>query len=395
MTPPLVGRALRIAENVTIRKVRRFPLSGEVVVREGDLVKPDTLLGYESAEEKLHLIKLDVSDQRLISVVVRQQGDSVKKGETIALNTYAMGLGLTEYCTPVDGTIVSIDTMTGLVQIREHPAPLKALLPGRIVSVLNSESVVIETQGAYVEGAYGGGMPCGGMLAIVSKSAGAVMNPAEITPQLEGKIAVIGAECRHDHLMAALRARASGVIAGGGDLEALRSFQEFVYSLTREEYEARFGTSRDFRNVWEEDDYTPHLSVVLTEGFGSIEIREGVFDLLRNREGRYAFLDIPGKYSEYGEPPQIIVPLPEGAGDSSRKPETPGLEQGAYCRIESGSRVRLVGGIRLGKTGTVRSAGVTAFTLVTGQSVPAVEILFDDGSVATIPRGNIEAIHQS
>jgi len=378
-----------------IRKVRRFPLSGEVAVHEGDLVKPDTLLGYESAEEKLHLIKLDVSDQKLVSVVVRQQGDTVKKGETIALNTYAMGLGLTEYCTPVDGTIVSIDTMTGLVQIREHPAPLKALLPGRVVSVSSSESIVIETRGAYVEGAYGGGVPCGGMLAIVAKSPGALTNPAEMTSRLEGKIAVIGAECKHEHLMAALRVRASGVIAGGGDLEALRSFQEFVGNLTGEEYEARFGAARDFRNVWEEDEYTPGLSVILTEGFGNIAIRAGVFDLLRSREGCYAFLDIPGKYSEYGEPPQIIIPRPEGAGDSSLEPGAPGLEQGAYCGIESGSRVRLVGGTRLGKTGAVRKAGAAVLTLVTGQSVPAVEILFDDGSVATVPRSNIEAIRQS
>jgi len=366
-----------------------------VIVHEGDRVAPDTLLGYESAEERLHFIKLDASDQRLVSVVVRQQGDSVKKGETIALNTYALGLGLTEYCAPVDGTIVSIDTMTGLVQIREHPSPLKAILPGRVVSVSSTESVVIETQGAYVEGAYGGGRPCGGPLAIVAKSPGALVNPAEITPRLEGKIAVIGAECRHEHLMAALRARASGLIAGGGDLEALRSFLEFAGNLTREEYEARFGTLREVRDVWEEDDYMPGLSVVLTEGFGQLEVRAGVFDLLRDREGSYAFLDIPGKYSEYGEPPQVIIPRPERAGVSPFEQAAPRLEQSAYSRIEVGSRVRLVAGVRLGKTGTVRSANPAALTLVTGQSVPAVEILLDDGCTATVPRSNMEAIQQS
>ncbi|MDP2858015.1 MAG: hypothetical protein Q8P50_08575 [Bacillota bacterium] len=395
MTPPLVGRALRVAQNITIRKTRRFPLSGEALVRVGDQVTPDTVLGLESSEEKLHLMKLDVSDQRLISVVMRQQGDTVKMGETIALNTYAMGLGLTEYCSPVDGVICGIDTRTGLVQIREHPAPLKALLPGRVASVSSNESVVIETQGAYIEGAYGDGQTCGGRIAIVAKSPGSRINPAEITSALEGKIAVIGAECRHEHLMAGLRSRAAGIIAGGGDLDAIQSFFEFAANLTKEEYDARFGSSRDVRTVWEQDDYTPGLGVMLTEGFGQLPVRTVVFELLASLEGLYAFLDIPGKYSEYGEPPQLIIPRAVIAAPASSGPDAPRLEQDAGLRIEAGSRVRFVGGSRLGQTGIVHSAIASRLTLVTGQSVPAVEILFDDGSTATVPRSNVEAIQQS
>jgi len=401
MTPPLVGRALRVAQNVMIRKTRRFSFGGEILVRVGDRVTADTLLGLESSEEKLHLMKLDVSDQRLISVVVRQQGDTVKKGETIALNTYAMGFGLTEYCSPVDGIISAIDTMTGLVQIREHPAPLKALLPGRVVSVSSRESVVIETQGAYIEGAYGDGRACGGRIAIVAKSPGTHINPAEITPGLEGKIAVIGAECRHEHLMAGLRSRVAGIIAGGGDMDALQSFFEFAANLTREEYDARFGGSRDVRTVWEQDDYTPGLGVMLTEGFGQLPVRTGVFELLSSLEGLYAFLDIPGKYSEYGEPPQLIIPRADVEAAPSTGPGAPleqkalRLEQYAGSPIEVGSRVAFVGGARLGQSGVVHSTSAPNLTLVTGQSVPAVEVLLDDGSTATVPRSNIEAIHQS
>jgi hypothetical protein len=392
MTPPaLVCRALRVAENVRIRKTRRFPLRGDILVHVGDQVSPDTLLGIESAEEKLHLIKLDTSDQRLVSVVVRQQGDSVKKGETIALNTYAMGLGLTEYCSPVDGVIAGIDTVTGLVQIREHPAPLKALLPGRVVSVSPGESVVVETEGAYVEGAYGDGRPCGGVVAVLARSPSERVDPAEIVPGLEGRIIVIGADCRHEHLMAALRCRVAGLVSGGGDLGALRSFFEFVSNLTREEYDARFGGSRDIRAVWEEDDYVPGLGVMLTEGFGGLEIRPGVFELLSSLEGLYAFLDIPGKYSEYGETAQLIAPRAPGPS----APSAPPLEQSAQTQIEAGSLVRLVGGARRGQTGAVRDAITRSMTLVTGQCVPAVEVLLDNGSAVIVPRSNVEAIHQS
>jgi hypothetical protein len=382
---------LTVAEGVRIRKVRRFPLSGDVAVKAGDRIRPDTLIGRHSAEERLQVLRIEAADQKIQGVLVRQPGDEVKKGEAIALSTFAMGLGLTEYCSPVDGFIVTIDTVTGTVVIREHPEPLKSLLPGVVSEILWNEAVVIETVGAYIEGAYGAGFPNGGRLSVLAPTRDAVVNPAEITYRLAGRIVVVGAECRHEHLMAALRSRVTGLIAGGGDLEAITAFNDFVRSLDREEYEARFGGKPESLTEWEEDDYVPGVTVILTEGFGRLSVRHDVFDVLRAREGMYAFVDVPGSHSEYGEPPQVIIPDGE-AGAGKAEAEAAALNRQVHSAVEPGSRVRLTGSARFGETGVVEGFCGEPLRLATGESVPGLAVRLDGGSTVSVPRTNIEVL---
>jgi hypothetical protein len=377
---------MAVAEGVRIRKVRRFPLTGDIEVKKGQAVQWNTLLGHQSAEEKLHMMRVESVDQKIAGAVVRQVGDSVKRGEAVALATFALGLGLTEYCSPVDGQIMSVDTITGTIVIREYPEPLRALMPGIVAQVQANEAVVIETVGTYIEGTFGSGTPNGGRLAVLASAPGATVPAQEITLQYAGKVAVIGAECKHEHLMAALKSRLVGVIAGGGDIEAIESFNAFVAGLDKEEYETRFGGARNVNVVWQEDDYIPGLTVILTEGFGHVPMRQQVFDALKEREGKYAFLDVPGLHSEYAEPAQVIIP----EGDPRK--EAPWLDRNLRRELRPGSRVRLIGASRYGETGVIEDS--STIKLVTGQEVPAFKVRLESigGASVTVPRQNVEAI---
>ena len=384
--PSYLGRGLAVAHGVRIRKIRRFPLTGEIRVREGESVQWNTLLGYESAEEKLHVVKVETYDEKVIGAIVRQVGDSVKRGEAVALSTFALGLGLTEYCSPVDGIVTSIDSITGTIVIREYPEPLRALIPGIVREVKGNEGVVIETVGTYVEGMFGAGRPNGGQLLVLTGAAGEVVPPQEITLEHAGKALVIGAECRHEHLMAALKCRVACVISGGGDLEAILAFQQFVSSLSKEEYEARFGGSRDPNVIWREDDYVPGVTVVITEGFGKVPIRADVFEALKKREGEYAFIDVPGPYSLFQEPPGIIIP----EGDAEEK--APWLERNIRKELRPGSRVRLIGFRCYGQTGVVEDLSPVLPEITGVGNLRACKVRLDSGKSVTVPRQNVEAL---
>lgn len=388
MAPPVVQSGLVTREHVRIEKIRRFPLTGEIRVKVGQRVTPDTLLGYHSAEEKLHVMRIEVHDARLQGMLVKQPGDLVKRGETVFLSTFFAGLGLTEYCSPVDGTIVSIDTVTGTVVIREFPEPLSALFPGVVSQVIGNEAVAITSNATYIEASHAAGESNGGPIVILAKAPDARVAPSEITYRLAGRVPVLGSECRYDHLMACLKARVRGVIAGGVDLDDLSRFSGFVEGLTREEFEARYGASHDNRSAWEDDQWTPMFSVIITEGYGRIPIRPDVFRLLAKNEGRYAFLDVPGPYSKYGEPPQILIPEDHSAPSGE-------IERRTRTALRPGLSVRLIGSRRFGQTGILESLSGDAVKIGTGEDSPSFVVRLDSGEIVTVPQRNIEIIERA
>ncbi len=385
MTPPVVPHALLATDNVLLEKTRRFPLTGDILVEKGDRVQPDTLLGYHSAEERLHVMKIDVHDARLQGMLIKRPGDTVKRGETIALSTFFAGLGITEYCAPVDGTVVSVDTVTGSVVIREFPEPLKALLPGVVSDIHSNEAVSISCRGAYIEGVYALGQSNGGRLAVLVNSADESISAQHISYKYAGCVIVIGCSCNHEHLMAALKSRVCGVITAAADLDGLSRFARLVTGLDKQEYETRFGASHDRRSRFEDDEWTPVLPVIVTEGFGEAPMRDTVFRLLKKHEGKYAYVHIPGPYSEYAEPPQVLVPhdAPEDASAACREPR---------IEIRQGLRVRLIGSCRFGQVGVVEDIVSQDTGLRAGSCVLSVRVRLLSGECVTVPKNNVEVV---
>lgn len=106
-----------------IRKVRRLPLAGEVLVSVGDRVEPDTIVARIAQRPGIPWVipvasHLGVPNEDLRKYLVKSEGDLVRAQEALAVIERLSGRK--EYLSPVEGRIENISEVTGRVTIREE-----------------------------------------------------------------------------------------------------------------------------------------------------------------------------------------------------------------------------------------------------------------------------------
>lgn len=386
--------ALRTMPEALVRRSRRLPLSGEILVRPGELTEPETVIGYNSSEECLHFLRLDTDEDRLLARLLKQVGDEVKRGEPVAYYMYFFGLGYREYVSPVNGTIVSFEPRNGLLGIREHPVPVKSGLFGKVESVIPGHSASLLSRGAWIEGIVGwGGQTHGGILVLASSPDEAV-DPSRFGPSCRGKIVVAGAFADGRTLLSAYRHGAAGLVAGGVDRLAADEFWALSSEMTYEEYAARFYSSGQEARAADAGLDRVTMPVLALDGLGNAPMRPEAFELLRENEGRIAYLDgsEPGRVPD-GRPELLVSapweeraePAPRGDGAHPEPDETSAL-------ISEGVRVRIIGGPDHGRLGRVAAGAGAEVALETGLRVFAVTVVLDSGRTVEVPVANIEAV---
>lgn len=395
-----ICRRLVTAPNVTMRRERRLPLSGEILVRTGEAVNPETVVGYNSAEECLHILRLDVDESRVLAKLLRNVGDTVKRGEPVAYYMYFFGLGYREYVSPVNGTISSFDRSSGTMVIREHARPVTAGMYGVVEEVIEGHSVIVSARGALVEGTAGWGELAHGQLLVLADSPEQDLDAQRIGPHCRGKIVVAGALADSRALLAAYRHGARAVVAGGINKAEGDEFERFVADMSYEEYAARFyssGHEIDVDNHGGLDRVT--MTVLATDGFGRTPMRAEAFALLRAGEGREAYVD-GGTGGPEGRLPEVAVtgPHPAQAGT----PAAPAANEvcaAARCRmpcglwggLAEGMRVRVVSGPSRGRAGWIAAWG-SDIVLETGHVTTGARLRLADGTEVDVPVANIEIV---
>src|SRR5688572_3422768 len=139
-----------------VRKTRRLPLSGEVLVALGAKVVATDVVARTHLPGKVTLINLanllGVLPDELTPTLRVQLDQAVKKGDLIGESRSFFGLFKSQVRSPIDGTLESVSSVTGQAVLREAPIPVEvtAYLDGEVVEVLAGEGVVVETRAAMV-----------------------------------------------------------------------------------------------------------------------------------------------------------------------------------------------------------------------------------------------------
>ena len=115
---------LRAAKVALIRKERKLPLPGDVLVQEGQEVAPDTPVAKIALKPGIPWVLpasrlLGIEPGELSQAMLRQVGDKVKTKEVIARVDQGL-YGRKELESPVDGTIEDISDRSGRVTVREE-----------------------------------------------------------------------------------------------------------------------------------------------------------------------------------------------------------------------------------------------------------------------------------
>jgi hypothetical protein len=367
---------LTVSAHTTVRKVRRLPLKGRVLVKVGDRVKAEDVVAKTDLPGEVKPVnvagKLGVGPDDLKDVMLKKEGDPVRQGEAFAQTKGFFGLFKGVCTSPIDGTIESISHVTGQVIIRGAPTPVEkfAFVLGAVIATEESESATVEAKGTFIQGIFGIGGETWGPLEIVVDSPDAVLEASLIKPEHKDRILVGGGLVTAAAMKAAMKHGVKGIVAGGLDDADLRDLLGFDLgvAITGEE---QLG-----------------VTLVLTEGFGHIRMARATFELLKERRGMLASINGATQIRAGVTRPEIIVPLGDDAqAKDPEKDEMAGI-------LQVGTSVRAIREPYFGRIGKCAELPVELTKLATEAKVRVLKVEFEDGEIGILPRANIELINE-
>lgn len=368
---------LKVTDKLLVKKHRILPLKGDVIVKVGDKVSPDDVIARTLLPGNVVPLnvanKIGIPPEDIDSVMLKKVGDPIKAGEVVAHSKPLFGLkflGGSKCEATIDGTIESISHITGQVLQRGEPSPVevKAYLKGEVIEVIPREGVVVACMAAFVQGIFGICGETSGAIKVVTPDNSTVLDESFIDSSHAGKIIVGGSLVTAAALRKAINAGVRGIVVGGFDDKDLRDFlgKDIGVAITGSE---DIGTT-----------------LVVTEGFGQINMAQKTFALLQRHEGEMACINGATQIRAGVIRPEVVIPLAASTIPSSMDGE------GEIEGLKIGSPVRVIRHPHFGKLGAVSDLPSPLQVLESESKARVLEVEFEGGQRAIIPRANVEMI---
>jgi hypothetical protein len=364
---------LTVSGDITVRRTRRLPIKGDVLVNKGDAVTPDQVVARANLPGPLQTIKLGeklgIEPREIRNYFKLNEGDKVDAGQIVAETKGFFGLfGGQKIASECAGTIESISEVTGNVLVREAPVPVdvKAYIKGTVAEVIPNEGAIIETRGAMVQGIFGIGGERVGTIRVAVAGPDQVLHADNIHESDRGKILVGGAGFTFDALAKADEHGIVGIVAGGlkdSDLIQYLGYDIGV-AITGQE--------------------SVNLTLVVTEGFGFLNMAKRTFDLLNQIEGRDASINGATQIRAGVIRPELIVPLDLGDKAVEKAHES--------SELKVGTPIRVIREPYFGMLGTVTDLPAQLVTVESGTEVRVLKARLEGGDEVIVPRANVEII---
>jgi hypothetical protein len=362
--------SLQVKEQAVVQKIRELPVKGNIIVKNGDKVSPDTIVAQAEMLGELHLIRLpeamglDVSE--ILKNIRPNQGDNISKGEIICEHSGLFGLFRSKYASPIDGTVEFIAKETGHIGIREKSRliNLNSFVSGEVVLVEPEKSVTIESHCSYIQGIFGIGGEKVGKLLSVEAANNSILTDSMIPQNSSGSILFGGAGVTIEALRKAELFRVKGIIVGAIDDDVLKAYlgYDLGLALTGNENVA--------------------LTVIITEGFGKLTMSEKVLDLLKKCNGKIASINGATQVRAGAIRPEIIIASEDIPRERVLDIEGSGLEIGA--------RIRLIRFPYFGQRAVITELPAASVKINTGAYVRVLKAKLDSGEEVVVPRANVE-----
>ena len=366
---------LRVTERTTVRKERRLPIAGKVLVQRGARVKPDDVVAradLPGAVATVNVVnQLGIAANEVPQYMLKKVGDAVARDEVIAETRPWIKWFKSLARSPVDGVVETVSDITGQVLIRMAPQPveLRAYLDGTVVEVIEREGVVVETRGAFVQGIFGIGGETHGDIAIVAAGPDDIVEPDRFGAELADQIVVAGSLVTGEVYERAAAIGIAALVCGGfhdRDLRRLLGYDLGVAITGHEEIK-------------------PIL--IITEGFGCIAMAEATFRLLQAHAGEHASANGATQIRAGVLRPEIIIPATGARAATDAEESMP-------MGLTEGSPVRIIREPGFGRIGVVKALPAGVVEIESEAKVRVAEVELPDGSTATVPRANLEAIER-
>ena len=363
---------LKVLKKTIFKKERILPLKGDVLVKSGDQLTPDTIVASTTLPGNVQMLKvsniLNIDPKDVVEALQVKDGQKVKKGDIIAETSGIFGMFKSSVESPVDGTIESISQSTGRVVVREAPIPVEvdAYVSGVVDDVVENEGIVLKSNAAFIQGIFGIAGEKRGNLLVVSSGPGEELTADQITADMKGKILIGGSFLSLEAYKKALSVQVAGIVVVGFNYYDLKAILGYNLGV------AITGTEK------------LNTALIVTEGYGSIPMSEATFSLLKENDGKAASINGATQIRAGVIRPEIVIPIDSGNTDddsSSKMPEG----------VQEGSTVRVIRSPNFGKIGKVISLPSELNKMESETMVRVAEINIDGNNIL-IPRANLEMV---
>jgi hypothetical protein len=366
---------LKIVAKTLVEKDRRLPMKGQVHVKKGDRVTAETVVASTDLPGNVYPVNLanilGCEPKELKLFLTKKEGDPVEKEDIIAETPGLFGFFKTQVKSPIKGTIESLSDVTGQAILREPPIPVEvnAYVDGIIDDIYEDEGVKVNTVATFLQGIFGIGPEVIGELVMVAQKPSDVLDKDDIKIEHKGKIIVGGSLVTAAALARAVEVGVTGVVVGGYDAHDLKEFLGYDLGV------AITGT---------ED---KGITLVVTEGFGEINMAQKTFDLLKNAVGKKTSINGATQIRAGVIRPEVVIPI-DGANIESG-------EVSSSTGMEIGSLVRIIRQPHFGEVAKVVSLPEKPTIIPSEAKVRVVEIeTLSGGEKMVLPRANVEIIEE-
>ncbi len=386
-----------IAANILLRRERRLPLPGEVLVRTGQRVEPGDLVAQSTLTAEPVPVDiaadLDMSPAAAAKRLVVNIGAQVQEGSPLAQKG---GIGSRTSRSPATGVFTSYDPATGIGMITtpDMPVSVQAHLKGIVTDIIAYYGAVIETPATLVRGIFGVGGEQHGVLKTVVAGNDEPLIPDMIDARVTYAIVQGGSDVTAAALHRMIELGARGVITGSIRADELAAFLGYPGTENRASgYAAwRMGASTAASNGWDfpppppggASPVPPDFVLVITEGFGSIPMCEKTFELLASHDGQEIAIDGATRLREGLARPEIIIPL-------ARTTAIKWLEESGP-KLAVGTQVRLLSPDYIGQIAQVIGLPVGPRAAQSGVVAPVADVTLSGGRRLRVPTVDLEVL---
>lgn len=368
-----------IVRNQELHVVRRLPANADVKVRAGERISGDHII---AKTDPRHLaVRISIADQLGVAPadvgkhMLRQVGSTFAAGEAIAKTR--KGLRNTVVASPLTGTLLSIDSDTGVGLIAPGTSgEIRSLVAGDVEYVDGRQSIAIRTVGSRLFGIVGIGPAIEGAIYVAVSGPGDELQADKVTSEMTGKIVVGGATIGASALRRLMEIGAAGAVVGG---------------IVEREVSACFGVPAEDRiSPWRigvsdngiGDSMMTNFAMVATEGYGRLPMTSEAFAFLQGLDGQRVSMLTTTRVSGFLARPQIIHVNDEALDDDA--PAVP-------LALGADTRVRVIDQAGLGITGKVAEKPKRV-RRGDGIAVDVMSVMTADGKIRTVAANNVEVI---
>lgn len=365
---------LKVSRSVILEKVRKLPLPGQVIVEVGQRVSAETIVARTELPGHVRSVNvagiLGIQPSEIYQYMTKREGEQVKKDEVIASTKGIFGFFKTSALSPTDGKVENISNITGQVMVREPniPVEVNAYVDGDVIEVLPNTGVVVRTECAFIQGIFGIGGESIGQLAVIPANPAEQIGTSDIDQTLSGKIIVVGPLATAELVDKAISVGAKGIVAGGIDDIDLKKILGYDLGV------AITGSE----NIG--------ITIIITEGFGKMEISTRTFEILKEFDGRKASINGATQIRAGVIRPEVIIPI-ESIDQSLLEENDPNSQ------LRIGSEVRIIREPYFGQLAEVVDLPIEPQPLETEAKVRVLKVRIKNMSKeVTLPRANVEVI---